>query len=116
MARHDIKQLFNMASRLTVPVLTRPLGCMPASIKAVGRRDGKESDISPILADETHCFDRLLRDASLIADDHFGIETRLAQPIGAIDHPSVKRFSSPALRLLERACRQAQIDGTARFV
>ncbi len=86
MAWHRTEQPFDMAARLAVSALARPLGRMPASVKPVCRGNCQQACVLTVFANQTYGFDSLRRYTTLVCDDHFRIGTRWAQPIGTVNY------------------------------
>ena len=105
-----------MAARVDEAALARPLRRRPAGVEPVGRGDGEEPDVAPVLGHEPDRLDRLRRHRARYRRRPPARSARASQPIGAVDDVLREVRGHLALRLLDRAGREAQIDRAAGLV
>ena len=85
----------------------------PFAMQPVGRGDRQEPGPGHVFANRLVSAERLRRDRAAISDRQLGIGPRLAQPVAAGDNAIGEFRGKIALGLLDRPCREAEIDRLA---
>ena len=84
-AGHGSQQAFDGAKRIGLPRFARLAGVRPIGMQPIGRSDGEQAHVTPILGQQPDRFDRLGRHGAGIGDHHACGGARRAQPIAAFD-------------------------------
>ena len=82
-------------------------------MQPVGGGNREQSDIAPALTQESDRFDRFGSHGAGIGNHDFGIRSGLAQPVSAFGDARLEFTRHDALRLVDRAGGQPQIDRPA---
>ena len=111
--RHVREQPLDVAAGVDEAALARPLRRRPAGVEPVGRGDGEQADVAPVLGHQADRLDRLRRDRARIGDDDLRVRPGLAQPIGAVDDV-LRRAPASSRAAAARSCGSRGADRPSR--